>query len=330
MIFRTELEYQTNELKLDYNSKIFTIGSCFATEIAQKLIHYKFNTYHNPFGILFHPLAIENALMRIYSNQEYISSEIYKYEELYISWDHSSTFDSVNAETILNQINKNIQTAHDFLRNTDLIIITLGTSWIYKLKQFDIIVANCHKIPNSNFNKLLLTENQIKTSLKNIVEMLNDLGKDKVKILFTLSPVRHIKDGLVENNRSKAQLLSAIHSVVDLYDNCEYFPAYEFIMDDLRDYRFYKEDLVHPNEVAIQYIWNKFKNSFMSNEVESIMQRIDKIKLSLQHKAQNESTIAHKKFLYNILKNIQDLEPLLPKGSMQLEYHLLKNRIENT
>lgn len=330
MVFRTELFYKPNSIKLDYSSNVFTIGSCFVTEIAEKLSRYKFSVLHNPFGILFHPLAIENALMRIYSNEEYQPAEIYKHEELYLSWDHHSSFNNVSSEKILSQINKNIQKANHFLQNTDLVIITLGTSYVYKLKQFDLVVANCHKIPNSQFSKILLAEHQIKTSLKNIIEMLKDLGKKGMKIIFTLSPVRHISDGIIENNLSKSRLLCAIHSVVETYENCEYFPSYEFLLDDLRDYRFYKEDLIHPNKFAIEYIWNKFKEAYISEEVLPLMKKVEKIIQAFKHKPFNPHTIAYKKFLYSILKDIQEVEELLPQTSFRQEILELKKRMQDS
>jgi hypothetical protein len=330
MIFRTELPYNPNTIKLNYNSKIFTIGSCFATEISNKLSQYKFSVLHNPFGVIFHPLAIENAIMRIFSQEEYQASELFKYEELYLSWDHHSSFNDISKERVLTRINKNINLANEFLQETDMVIITLGTSFVYKLNQFDIIVANCHKIPHAHFSKLSLTEDQIKTSLKNIVEMLTDIGKKNMKIFFTLSPVRHIKDGIVENNKSKSKLLCAIHSAVESYDNCEYFPSYEFMMDDLRDYRFYKEDLIHPNEIAINYIWEKFKQAHISTKEFSTMQMVKKVNASLQHKIQNAHTIAYKKFLYSIVKNIQDLESLLPPGSFNEEYQELRKKMDES
>ncbi|MCT6869314.1 GSCFA domain-containing protein [Apibacter sp.] len=331
MIFRTELPYNpNNSIKIDYKSKIFTIGSCFATEISNKLSEYKFSVMHNPFGVIFHPLAIENAIMRIFSQEEYQASELFKYEELYLSWDHHSSFSDISKEKVLNTINQNIHQANSFLQETDMVIITLGTSFVYKLTQFDIIVANCHKIPNSNFSKILLAEHQIKTSLKNIIEMLTEMGKKEMKIFFTLSPVRHIKDGIIENNKSKSKLLCAIHSVVESYDNCEYFPSYEFMMDDLRDYRFYKEDMIHPNDLAIKYIWEKFKTAHISSKDYTTMQMVKKVNTSLQHKIQNKHTIAYKKFLYSILKHIKDLEPFLPPMAFKEEFQELRNRMNES
>ncbi|MDR1877892.1 MAG: GSCFA domain-containing protein [Flavobacteriaceae bacterium] len=330
MIFRTELTYDPQSVKLDYSSKIFTIGSCFATEISEKLSNYKFSVLHNPFGVLFHPLAIENALMRIYSGEEYQASEIYKHEELFLSWDHHSSFSTISLEKTLSLINQNLQEAHRYLQETDMVIITLGTAFVYKLKQYDLVVANCHKIPNSQFNKILLAEHQIKVSLKNIVEMLTDIGKTGIKILFTLSPVRHIKDGIIENNLSKAKLLCALHSVVESYNNCDYFPSYEFVMDDLRDYRFYKEDLIHPNDMAVNYIWEKFKDAYISPKVFPVMQVVNKINSSLQHKVQNTHTIAYKKFLYSIVKDIQEIEPVLPPKAFREEFLELRKRMSDS
>lgn len=330
MEFRTELSFQSpTPLNLDYNSKIFTIGSCFATEISSRLSERKFYVNHNPFGVLFQPFAIENAIMRIYSNQEYLSNEVFKYEDMYLSWDHHSSFNEVSADKLLQKINKNIRESHKFLSQVDAVIITLGSSFVYKLNRFELVVANCHKIPGSEFTKYLLPEHQIKTSLKNIVEMLSDFGKDNLKIIFTLSPVRHIKDGLVENNFSKARLLNAIHSVIENYENCEYFPVYEFMMDDLRDYRFYKADLIHPNEIAIDYIWEKFLENYINPEVFPLMKKIEKLNSSIHHKPQHPNSIAYKKFLYNLLKEIQTIETELPHESFQQELLELKNKIQN-
>lgn len=330
MIFRTEVTYKPDSIKLDYSSNIFTIGSCFSTEISERLSQYKFSVLQNPFGVLFHPLAIENALMRIYSNEEYQREEIYKYEELYLSWDHHSSFNNVSMDKILKHINQNIQKAHLFLQNTDLVIITLGTSFIYKLKQFDLVVANCHKIPQSQFSKILLAEHQIKASLKNSIEMLKNIGKSGMKIIFTLSPVRHISDGIIENNLSKSRLLCAIHSVIETNDSCEYFPSYEFLLDDLRDYRFYKEDLIHPSATAIEYIWDKFKEAYISEEVLPLMKKVGKINQALQHRPFNTHTIAYKKFLYSILKDIQEVEGLLPQIVFRQEILELKKRIQDS
>ncbi|MDR2123131.1 MAG: GSCFA domain-containing protein [Flavobacteriaceae bacterium] len=330
MIFRTELTYDPQTVTLDYSSRIFTIGSCFATEISEKLSGYKFSVMHNPFGVLFHPPAIENALMRIYSREEYQASEIYKYEELYLSWDHHSSFNDISVEKLVSRINKNIQTANKFLQEADMIIITLGTAFVYKLRQYDLMVANCHKVPNSQFSKILLEDHQIKTSLKNIVEMLTNIGKKGMKILFTLSPVRHIKDGIIENNRSKSRLLNAVHSVVESYANCEYFPSYEFMMDDLRDYRFYKDDLIHPNDMAVDYIWEKFRDAHISPKVFPVMETVKKINSSLQHKVRNTHTIAYKKFLYTTVKDIQEVEPFLPQGAFQEEYMVLRKRMNES
>lgn len=331
MNFRTELSYESPSVKLDYSNRIFTIGSCFATEISDKLSERKFSVLNNPFGVLFHPIAIENALMRIYSQEEYQASEIYKNEELFISWDHHSSFSDTSLEKILFHINKNLKEAHSFLREADMVVITLGTAFVYRLRQYDLIVANCHKISNHQFTKYLLQEHQIKTSLKNIVEMLTDIGKKGLKIVFTLSPVRHAKDGIVENNLSKARLLCAIHSAIDSYlANCEYFPVYEFVMDDLRDYRFYKEDLVHPNDLAINYIWEKFKTAYISQKALPLMQKVEKINQSLNHKILHINTIAHKKFLYSLVKDIQEVEPQLPQGCFREEFLELRKRMQES
>lgn len=329
MIFRTELECSNNRKKIEYPHKIFTIGSCFSLEIAQKLIDRKFPVCHNPFGALFHPLSIENAIMRIYSGSEYTPLEIYKYEELYISWDHHSSFDSTFPEGILNSINQQIQKGQNFLREADWVIITLGSAYVYLLKEYNLFVANCHKVPSNYFTKKLLTTKEIINSLKNIVEMLRDIGKNDLQIIFTLSPVRHLKDGIANNQLSKALLLTSIYEVIDLYENCIYFPSYELMMDDLRDYRFYKPDLIHPTDQAIQYIWEKFTQSYFSESCTQLMKKVENINTMLQHRALHPETLKHKKTLYHMLHEIENISTQLPPNVYSKEYEDIKLKIDS-
>lgn len=328
MQFRTELFLPESKWKLSHNDKILGIGSCFVDSIGDKLNLGKFRILQNPFGTLFHPVAIENALARIHSNVAYTESEIFNRDELYFSWDHHTSFNKTSLKLTLEGINAELEKANEFIQNTNVFILTFGTSWVYKIKQLDLIVANCHKVPGQHFEKVLLNDAQIKSSVRNCFNFILDINP-KAKIITTISPVRHIKDGVIENNISKSRLISNLHDLVSQYENVEYFPAYELMMDDLRDYRFYKEDLIHPNEMAIEYIWDKFSEKFFTEETSMKIRAAEKINSSLAHRPMNTSSIAYKTFLFNTLKKIEQTEDGFPKGSFNAEKETLKNLMRN-
>lgn len=314
MQFRTELNIEESDHKINHTHNILGIGSCFVDSIGEKLEESKFKVLRNPFGTLFHPLAIENALARILSLTYYTKDEIFKYGELYFSWDHHSSFNQISIDQTLEKINYELEFANQFIRNTDVFLLTFGTAWVYKIKDTELYVANCHKVPNSNFNKILLNDIQLKSAFRNCFNFLLDINPN-AKIITTISPVRHAKDGFVENNLSKAKLIANLHEVQSIYDNIEYFPAYELMMDDLRDYRFYENDLLHPNEMAIEYIWKKFSQTYFTQETEEKIKLTHKIKQALAHRPQNKNTIAYKEFLHKTNRQIHTIEHIFPKGS---------------
>lgn len=328
MQFRTEVDIPESFIKIDHTHNIMGIGSCFIDSIGDKLKDSKFRVLKNPFGTLFHPLAIENALARILSLTYYNKDEIFKYGELFFSWDHHSSFNRITMEDTLEKINKELEKANDFIRNTDYFLLTFGTSWVYKIHDMDLFVANCHKVPNSNFNKILLSEAQIKSSFRNCFNFILDVNPN-AKIITTVSPVRHSKDGFVENNLSKSKLISNLHEVISIYDNVEYFPAYELMMDDLRDYRFYKKDMIHPNEIAVDYIWRKFSDTYFSEETEEKIKLVHKVKSSLNHRPMNPNTIAYKEFLHKTRRQIEAIESIFPAGSFDKEKKQLQKSMKN-
>ncbi len=327
--FRTEIAIPKSANKITHQSVLFSLGSCFSSEITEKFRERKFAISANPFGILFHPQAIENALLRIYSLQYYSKSELFKYKELFLSWDHHSSFNSTKSDEILEQINDTIDIANEHLRNTNVVFITLATSFVYKLKVNDLVVANCHKVPNGNFEKLLLSEAEIIESLQNCIDICTDMCRNNVKIIFTISPVRHIKDGFVENNISKSRLINAVYQSINKNNNCSYFPSYELLLDELRDYRFYKKDMIHPNELAIDYIWKKFSETYFSDETQAINTQLEKIISGLQHKPFNINTLEYKEFLYSLLKKATNIEKLLIPKIMEQEIQHIKNLLQN-
>ncbi len=328
MDFKTAVKIENYPFKISHKDTLFCIGSCFSDEMGKRLEQSKFNITNNPFGVLFHPLAIENALDRIMNLTLYEPYEIIRYNELYFSWDHSSIYNEITEEETLTKINNSIIEANEKIQEAKVFIITLATSWAYLLKKAELFVANCHKVPGSEFDKVLLAENEIENSLKKIIDRLNDLPH-ATEIIFTVSPVRHLRDGLIENNISKGRLLNAVYKMTKSNENVHYFPSYEILLDELRDYRFYTEDMLHPSKQAIEYIWQKFNASFFLDSTKELVNKAQKIAKLEEHRALHPSTLAHKKFMYDSLKQIEELEKEFRPNAFKSEIERIKQRIKN-
>jgi len=275
------------------------LGSCFSENIGEKFSYYKFQSTANPFGILFHPLAIENLIIRSTNKDYYSESDLHFHNEQWLSLDAHSKLNNTSREALLNDLNAQIDYTHEQLTSATHIIITLGTSWIYRHIASDAIVANCHKLPQKLFLKELLSVEQIVESLEVIISLVKAINPT-VCFLFTVSPVRHIKDGYVENTQSKSHLLTAIHQVVDSRKQLYYFPSYEIMMDELRDYRFYSSDMLHPSEIAVDYIWDKFTATWLTTEAIETSEMVASIQLKKNHRAFNPSSQAHQEFLLKL------------------------------
>ncbi len=297
MKFRTEVNFQESERKIEINDKIFSMGSCFSTEISALLERGQLQTCNNPFGTVFNPFSIDVAVQKIHDASFYTENDLILYDGRYISLDHHTDFDDHYSHKVLEKINTEIEVANTFLQESDLVIITFGTSFIHEFLPKNKLVANCHKIPGTFFEKRLLTTKELEDSIRRTILNLNDICRKKVQIVFTVSPVRHTKEGMVENNLSKAKLISAVHEVIQEFENTFYLPVYEVLMDDLRDYRFYKEDMIHPNSQAVNYIFEKFGNAYFSDETMDFVEENFKISQGLNHKTKNESDPKFKEFL---------------------------------
>lgn len=311
MKFRSEITCHPGSVKIDHDSSIVLFGSCFSENMAQKFDDYKFKSLINPFGILFNPAAIENAVNRCSKEHYYTKEDLINHKGTWISLDHHSRFDQRDSVKALKEINKNIQLGQEALLSASHIIITLGSAWVYKWRENDKIVGNCHKIPQKYFNKELLSSEEINLSLHQTIAQIRKINKT-ASFIFTVSPVRHLKDGFVENTLSKSLLHKAIHELT-ASPSVSYFPSYEIMMDDLRDYRFYKKDLVHPNEMAVDYIWDLFKNSWISDNSKSIMTEIEEIERSLSHRPFDPESEAHKDFLHKLELKISNFEQKNPQ-----------------
>jgi hypothetical protein len=282
--------------QIDYHSKVAMFGSCFVNNIGKKFNYFKFQNFQNPFGILFHPLAIEKVITNVINKKLYTESHVFFNNEQWHCFDAHSELSNSSKEDLILDLNNAVKETKNYLEHTSHIIITLGTAWQYRHIESDKIVANCHKIAQKKFTKELLSVDAISESLQAIIALIKSVNP-KVSIIFTVSPVRHIKDGFVENTQSKAHLLAAIHQVIDPRKQHFYFPSYEIMMDELRDYRFYKEDMLHPNQAAVNYIWERFKSVWISESSQDIMLKVEDIQKALAHKPFNESSEAHQQFL---------------------------------
>lgn len=293
---KIKLEKQSKNL-IDYNSSILLLGSCFVENIGTKLDYFKIQNTQNPFGILFHPKAIETLIVNAIEGKKYSEKDVFFHNEQWHCFDAHSKWSNASKEELLNDLNNQIKSTKKQIQESTHIIITLGTAWAYRFVETNSLVANCHKVSQKQFNKELLSVEAIIESINNISSVIKKVNK-LATIIFTVSPVRHLKDGFIENTQSKSHLITAIHTTLN--DGLYYFPSYEIMMDELRDYRFYAEDMIHPNQIAINYIWKKVKDVWVSTEAIQTMEEVDSIQKGLQHKSFNPKSEAHQKFLLNI------------------------------
>lgn len=312
MKLQTKLSLNKIEHNLiSHDSRILLLGSCFSENIGKKLQYFKFQVTQNPFGIFFNPIAIKRFITNIINQKEYLEEDIFFHQERWHSFDIHSNLSSTDKTLFLDNLNTIVTQTFKQIKDASHIVITLGTAWVYRHIQNDIIVANCHKIPQKEFLKELLSVNKISEILDAIVALLKSVN-NSINVVFTISPVRHLKDGFIENTQSKAHLISALHQVVNPKRNTFYFPSYELMMDELRDYRFYAEDMIHPNKTAIDYIWEKFTETWFTEQTRMVLKKIDGIQKSLQHKAFNEDSEAHQKFKDKLEFQIKSLQKEFP------------------
>ena len=307
MNFRTNITLQKERNQIDYNSKLVLIGSCFSENISDKLNYLKFKTHSNPFGILFNPKTIENLISNAINLKEYSENDIFNLNERFHCFHAHSDLSSTSKNELLNNLNSEIKKTNKDLIEASHIIITLGTAWIYRHIETDSIVGNCHKVPQRKFLKELLSVKKTIESLENLITLIKSINS-KVNIIFTVSPVRHLKDGFVENSQSKAHLLTAIHQLTDKRNQLYYFPSYEIMLDDLREYRFYNSDMIHPNKTAINYIWDQFQQVWIDEKTIPIQKEIATIQKGLAHKPFNSNSEQHKIFLTDLQQKITSIK----------------------
>ncbi len=310
MKLQTKIPIFSKEPKIDYNSKIVLLGSCFVENIGDKLNYLKFQTLQNPFGILFHPIAIENVIGRALKNDFYTEEDVFYKSDRWYCFEIHSSINAENKDDFIALINSKLIQLKEYLLISTHIVLTFGTAWAYRFKNTQKLVANCFKIPQKEFEKELLSVNEISNSLSNIISIVKKYNPNTA-IIATVSPVRHLKDGFVENSQSKAHLITAVQQLMSKYSNTQvhsYFPSYEMMMDELRDYRFYKEDMIHPNKLAISIIWEAFKKTWISSDTELLQKEILAIQSGLKHKPFNPKSEEHLLFLRSLGAKINSVK----------------------
>ena len=308
MDFMIDIDLKKLPEPINYHDKILLVGSCFTEHIGRSLADAKFSLLQNPNGILFDPDSVCRSLLSYIENKQYAASDFFQLNEVWHSWQHHSRFSNINLNEAINNINASQQTAHEFLKQANWLIITLGSSFSYRLIQSTGssktspldgqvgAVSNCHRAPSQWFDKHLLEIGETTSMLENCMARLMQFNP-KLKIIFTVSPVRHLRDGVIDNNRSKARLLEAVHYLTGKFSNNFYFPAYELVIDVLRDYRFYDIDLAHPNYMATEFVLEKFSETCIDEFSQQLMQDIKNIAIARKHKAFQPATKAHQDFL---------------------------------
>lgn len=311
MKFRTEIAIIPSPNKIDQQQKIFSIGSCFATEMAHRLDRIGVATRLNPLGVVYNPLSVCSTLERVAEQCEVVAEELHQRDDVWFSYHTHGDFDSTNASEVVGRINDAISRGHTSLAEADWLIITLGTAWVYEHK--GEVVANCHKMPAGEFVRRRLSVEEVVGALTKVADRFADK-----RIILTISPIRHLSDGLEGNSLSKAVLRVAASEVASARANVSYFPAYEILLDDLRDYRFYAADMTHPAEVAVEYVWERFAECYLSSEARAMGEKFASVAGGLTHRPLHPESAEWSKFKARMLERAKQLAEALPNNEVAI------------
>ncbi|NLO70305.1 MAG: GSCFA domain-containing protein [Porphyromonadaceae bacterium] len=317
-MFFTKLDIPKSSFEISHSDRILTLGSCFAENIGVKLQNAYFLSFINPFGVLYNPISVAKGIRTLLSDKEFTASDLIQSGSLWSSFSHSSLFSATSAEESLQKINSRLIAARNFLSATNVLMITFGTAWIFEYIKTGNIVANCHKIAANQFNRRRLSVEEIVSEFSEIIELLNKKNPN-LKIIFTVSPIRHWKDGAHENTVSKSTLHLAVDQLEKKYNSVNYFPAFEIMIDELRDYRFYDSDMLHPSKQAVDYIWSKFSQTYFSDETNQLKKELQRLRADLNHRPLHIDTIEYQQFLEAVDKK---------KNRLIEKYSFLRGRIE--
>ena len=309
-----------------YTEQTVLLGSCFAENIGKKLEEGKFKTDLNPFGTLYNPSSIASAIRMLLRPERFTGDDLFRHEGVYHSFCHHSRFSSPSETECLENINGRLFSSTEIIRKARRMIITLGTAWVYRLRSTGKIVSNCHKLPEKMFDRQMLSVDEITTEWKSLLLSLWEQNPE-LKILFTVSPIRHWKDGAHGNQLSKATLLLAVEQLQKEFPGqTAYFPAYEIMMDELRDYRFYADDMLHPSLQAIEYIWERFTETMLSREAQAILKEWKDIQKAINHKPFQPESEAYKHFISQTLLKMERLNEKFPYFDMTNEIAVIKKK----
>lgn len=313
---------------LEQSRRLMLLGSCFAMNMGAKLLEAKFRCDVNPYGVLYNPESISAALREMQGGKTYDREDLFHYRGLWHSPMHHGAFSAAKAEDALQGINRRLTTACAALRELDCLLITFGTAWLYESKETGRVVANCHKLPEKSFLRRKLS---VESIAEDYTSLLSDLfaRNPKLEVIFTVSPIRHVRDGMHANQLSKATLLLAIDALQNTFpERVFYFPAYELLLDELRDYRFYAEDMLHPSEVAVRYLWQRFSHTCFTSQALQIMQESEDIRKALTHQPFHPSSTEYKRFLEQIVLKIDRLTEKYPYLDFQNEREICHTRLK--
>ena len=324
-LFRTELKVTPSKQQIDLKSRVITQGSCFADAIGDRLATFKVPARVNPFGVIYNPESIHKVLSYSIFNEPLPDHTFIQHQDVFLNYNFHSEFSSLNKEGLTSRLVNTIGSTHYFLKDADWIVLTYGTAWVYKRNDTGEVVANCHKLPPATFTKSLLSSSEILSSFKTFYSQLKTFNPE-IRIILTVSPVRHIKDTLALNNVSKSVLVVAAYLIASQYDDVEYFPAYELMMDDLRDYRFYKADMLHPSEEAEDYIWEKFMERYFSSPLKEFAIKWSAILSALRHRPFHPHTRSHQQFLRETIKKLEEVRDM---ADVEHEITFIKQQLIN-
>jgi len=323
-VFRTRIEPQKAPFAIDYNMQGLFLGSCFTEHIGGAMQTHKFPVQVNPFGVLYNPASIVRVIQRLIEDKPFVASELFLYQNRYLSFLHDTSFSDSDQEVALARINNAYNAAVMALRNANFVFFSFGTARVYEYLATKELVANCHKIPAREFQRRLLSLDEIVSDWQGV---LSDLWQHnpQLQVIFTVSPVRHWKDGAVGNQHSKALLHCAVHQLVEQDKRLHYFPSYEIMMDDLRDYRFYSDDMLHPSGQAVNYIWDFFQETYLNAQTAQKLRHVEKVMKAFNHRILGDDKEAIATFAQKQLSEIKYLSDKLHKGSFKKERaHFLK------
>ena len=314
-LFRTKVNITRSEFDFGYQKNAVMMGSCFVENIGAQLKSYKYQVDVNPFGVIYNPVSVCNSLRLLMEEKEFIEDDLNFHNNLWFSFYHHSKFSNSDLSLCLSDINDSIKKSSQELKEADFLFITFGTAWVYELLSSGNIVSNCHKLPAKDFNRYRLNVEEIVSIYKDLlVELL--VFNPKIKVVFTVSPIRHWKDGANGNQLSKATLLLAVEQLSELFDQVSYFPSYEIVMDELRDYRFYTDDMLHISNAAIKYIWQRFSETYLSEESKQIQKQVEKYILAANHRPFNVNSDSHQAFIKSSLSKIHEFLRMNPRVDM--------------